>query len=94
MATQRSTNAETRDWFTRRVAAMGLRPYPSHGNFILTRFAGVSDAADAYHFLKGEGIFLRPMSAYGLADCLRITIGSSEEMRALAKALQTWTAAR
>jgi len=94
MAAQRRTNAETRDWFARQVAAMGLRPYPSHGNFILTRFAGASDSADAYRFLKGEGIFLRPMSAYGLADCLRITIGGIEEMRALADALQTWTAAR
>lgn len=94
MAAQRGTNAETREWFTRQVAAMGLRPYPSRGNFMLTRFAGAPDAADAYSFLKGEGIFLRPMSAYGLGDCLRITIGSIEEMRALAEALQTWTAAR
>jgi histidinol-phosphate aminotransferase len=94
MAAQRKANAETRDWFTRQVAAMGLRPYPSHGNFMLIRFAGAPDAADAYSFLKGEGIFLRPMSAYGLGDCLRITIGSIEEMRALAEALQTWTAAR
>ena len=91
---QRKTNAETRDWFSRQVAAMKLRPYRSHGNFMLARFAGPPDAADAYRFLKGEGIFLRPMSAYGLADCLRITIGSIEEMRALAAALQAWTSAR
>jgi histidinol-phosphate aminotransferase len=94
IAVQRKTNTETKDWFSRQVAAMGLRPYPSHGNFMLARFAGVPEAADAFRYLKGEGIFLRPMSAYGLADCLRITIGSIEEMRALAEALRAWTAAR
>ena len=94
MAAQRRTNGENRAWFAGEIEAMGLRAYPSHGNFILTRFAGAPDAADAYRFLKGEGIFIRPMSAYGLGDCLRVTIGTIAEMRALAEALKTRTAAR
>ena len=94
MAAQRKTNAKNRSWFTDEVEAMGLRAYPSHGNFMLARFASVPDAADAYRFLKGEGIFLRPMAAYGLGDCLRVTIGTIEEMHALAAALKARTAAR
>lgn len=94
IAAQRKTNAENRAWLAGAIDAMGLRAYPSHGNFILARFAGAPDAADAYRYLKGEGIFLRPMAAYGLGDCLRVTIGTGEEMRALAAALETWTGAR
>jgi histidinol-phosphate aminotransferase len=94
IAAQRKTNAESRGWFAGEVASLGLRAYPSHGNFLLARFADAPDAADAYRFLKGEGIFLRPMAAYGLSDCLRVTIGTMEEMQALVAALKSWTAAR
>jgi len=94
MAAQRKTNAENRAWFAGELAALGLRAHPSQGNFLLVRFAGTPEAAGAYRFLKGEGIFLRPMSAYGLGDCLRVTIGTIEEMRELAAALKAWTGAR
>jgi histidinol-phosphate aminotransferase len=94
MAAQRETTAENRAWFVGAIAANRLRAYPSHGNFVLIRFADAADAADAYRFLKGEGIFLRPMSAYGLGDCLRATIGTIEEMRASAAALKAWADAR
>ena len=65
---------------------------PSAGNFLLARFADnpdqndrTADAADA--FLKDKGIIVRRMAAYGLDDCLRITIGQEDEMRALVSAL-------
>jgi histidinol-phosphate aminotransferase len=94
IAKLRAANAEIRDRFAGELRAMGLRPYPSHGNFLLARFADAATAAKAYGFLKGEGIFLRPMGGYGLGDFLRITIGTAEEMASLAEALRTWTASR
>ena len=44
-----------------------------------------ADAADG--FLKDRGIIVRRMEAYGLGDCLRITIGQEDEMRALVDTL-------
>ena len=44
-----------------------------------------ADAVMAY--LKDEGILVRAMAPYGLADCLRITIGTEEDMRAVVAAL-------
>ena len=38
-------------------------------------------------FLMARGIIVRRMEAYGLGDCLRITIGQEDEMRALVDAL-------
>lgn len=71
-------------WFRERCQALGLTAYPSLGNFVLVRFP---DAEKALAFLNGRGIIPRRMAAYGLADCLRFTIGTAEEMEATAAAL-------
>jgi histidinol-phosphate aminotransferase len=44
-----------------------------------------ADAAD--RFLKSRGLILRKMGAYELNHCLRITIGTEAETKALAAAL-------
>ncbi|MFQ6016707.1 MAG: pyridoxal phosphate-dependent aminotransferase, partial [Kiloniellaceae bacterium] len=66
-------NARWLAWFAEAVAAMGLEPYPSVGNFVLVRFpedpACSADAARDY--LRDRGILVRGVAAYGLPDCLR-----------------------
>jgi len=60
-----------------------LRPYPSSANFILLRVHG--DAAGLKRELEQQGILLRYYSTPGLADCVRISIGTPEQNdRALA----------
>ena len=80
-------------WTAERLAGLGLEGPASAGNFLLARFPNVPDhdakAADA--FLKQRGIIVRRMDAYGLADCLRITIGLEDEMRAVVAALKEFT---
>lgn len=62
----------------------GLQPYPSSANFVLMRVSGV-DAAGLKHDLEQQGILLRYYSTAGLADCVRISIGTPEQNdRALA----------
>lgn len=82
-------NDEWRTWTTEALGALGLDVMPSVGNFVLVRFPGATgrnaEAADG--FLKSRGIIVRRMEAYGLADCLRLTIGIEEHMRALTEAL-------
>jgi histidinol-phosphate aminotransferase len=70
------------------LKALGIHAYPSTCNFVLARFRS-SDQADAvFRYLKERKITLRPMGGYGLADCLRITIGRDTEMNALFAALK------
>ena len=38
-----------------------------------------AEAADA--FLRSRGIIVRPVGGYGLPHCLRITVGTAEEVR-------------
>ncbi|MEE9300164.1 MAG: histidinol-phosphate transaminase [Alphaproteobacteria bacterium] len=76
-----------REWLTREIAGLGLKVYPSVCNFILVRFSSATSAEAADAFLSSKGIIVRSVARYGLADCLRITIGQEDEMRAVAHAL-------
>lgn len=62
------------------LEAIGLTVYPSAGNFILVEFASAEQAENTRLSLKSQGILVRQMEGYGLPACLRITIGTDEEM--------------
>ena len=49
--------------------------------------------AAAFAFLQSRGILTRKVAAYGLPEHLRITIGTEEEMRAVASAVKEFLAA-
>ncbi len=80
-------------WTRERVLDLGLEAPASAGNFVLVKFpakpgqnTAMAEAAD--NFLKDRGIIVRRLAAYGLADCLRITIGLEDEMRTAFGALE------
>lgn len=66
-------------------AAGVLAVYPSSANFLCVRFR---EAQKAYRALLAAGIVVRDVGRYpGLADCLRITIGTPQENTAVLGAL-------
>jgi len=71
---------ELRNNLSAKISSAGLQVYPSDGNFLLVRFNSEKQAEDVYKRLIQAGIIVRPMASYDLPDCLRITIGSREEM--------------
>ncbi len=86
--------AEQREYLSDAIRDLGLDVVPSQTNFILVDFASETAAADAFDFLRGRGLIMRPMGGYGLPGCLRITIGTPEQMRATAAALAQWQQGR
>jgi histidinol-phosphate aminotransferase len=94
VARSRAHNARWLAWTTERLAALGFDPRPSAGNFLLVRFAEAPgrSAAAALDHLKKHGILVRAVAGYGLPDCLRITIGSESETRAVVQALADFAA--
>lgn len=66
------------------VDALGLTVYPSIANFLLVKFP---DAKKAEAHLADAGLIVRNVAAYGLADCLRISIGLEEDNRAVLSSL-------
>jgi histidinol-phosphate aminotransferase len=47
-------------------------------------------AAEADKFLSSHGLILRAVTAYGLPDCLRLTVGSAEANRKLVEVLRAF----
>jgi histidinol-phosphate aminotransferase len=74
-------------WLSERIGDLGIGVTPSVGNFLLLRFPGDGRAKAADAFLTARGFVLRAVGAYGLADCLRLTIGTAEANEGLVAAL-------
>jgi histidinol-phosphate aminotransferase len=89
LARARDHNERWRAWLSERLAGLGLKLTPSVGNFVLPRFPDdpKKNAEAAFAFLQSRGILTRKMSAYGLPQYLRISIGTGEEMEAVAAAI-------
>ncbi len=67
-----------RDRLTREIAAAGFPVTPSMANFVLVHFDDAAEAAAADAFLAARGLILRAVAAYGLPQCLRLSVGSAE----------------
>jgi histidinol-phosphate aminotransferase len=81
---------ETRDRFVARLRLVpGLTVYPSAANFVLFRCRSLP-ASDLFRRLLSEyGILVRDLSASAeLADCLRVSIGTDEDMDAVLAAIR------
>lgn len=93
LARARDHNDRWQPWLNERLAAIGLAPTPSVGNFVLPRFpSGRRDADAAFRFLQSRGILTRKMGGYGLPDRLRITVGTGEENEQVVAALTEFMA--
>lgn len=79
---------ETRLHLTRSLQEMGFFAYPSQTNFVLARCMKGVSAHTLYQTLKSRKILVRYFNLRRLDDCLRITIGTREEIDILLKQLE------
>lgn len=72
----------------------GLKAWPSVANFILIEFPEKGDktARTANVFLAERGLIVRDVTAYGLGNCLRVSIGVKEANTAVINALKVFMA--
>jgi histidinol-phosphate aminotransferase len=77
-------------WMTAELGKLGLGVTPSVANFILIHFASPKDAIAADEHLKSRGIILRRVAAYGLPNCLRMTIGTESDNHQVVAALKSF----
>lgn len=87
-------NSQWLPWITDKIRKTGLRVDDSMANFVLIHFPaeGEKTAAKADAFLARNGVILRGVAAYGLPDCLRMTVGTEEQNRAAVSLLQQFMA--
>jgi histidinol-phosphate aminotransferase len=81
----------TRDRTIERLRPLhGLAVFPSAANFVLIRFLGVPAGVVFRRLLEEYGILVRDVSAAPeLSECLRISVGTPEDMDAVVGALET-----
>lgn len=87
----RAQNAQWRAWLADEIAKLGnagLRAIPSKTNFLLILFEGAVSAETTYKALMERGYIVRWLPGLGLANALRISIGTEEETRGVAAALR------
>ncbi|MEO6092299.1 MAG: histidinol-phosphate transaminase [Novosphingobium sp.] len=87
----RRHNAGERARFVEALQALGnhgLRPVPSQANFVLILFEGALSAEAAFDGLAERGFITRWLPNQGLPHGLRITIGTAEQMDAIAWGLR------
>ena len=75
---------------TQAISGLGLTVHPSIANFVLIDFSETASksAAAASASLERDGVIARPMAAYGLPNCLRLSIGSDEDNKAAIDSLE------
>jgi histidinol-phosphate aminotransferase len=87
----RAHNAEYRPKLAAGLQAAGIKVWPSEGNFVLADFATPERAKAADAFLRTRGVITRPVGGYGLPQCLRITVGTPEEVGIVIEAAAEFT---
>ena len=65
---------------------LGLAYFPSEANFIFVYIK--QDCMSAFEKLMNEGVTIRPMKGFGIADAIRVTIGTEEQNRFFIQCLE------
>jgi histidinol-phosphate aminotransferase len=87
----RRHNTEVRARFVTAIETLGnhgIRAVPSQANFVLLLFEGALTGEAAYNGLAERGYITRWLPGQGLAHGLRITIGTTAQMDAIAEGLR------
>ena len=67
---------------------MGLTVVPSEANFLMTVLPSEQDAQRVFEELLAQGVVVRPLKAFGLPNCLRISTGTDDDNRLCVDALR------
>jgi histidinol-phosphate aminotransferase len=79
-------NRANKDRLFAQMKNMGLRVIPSQTNFLLF-FPEISVAELNLRLLK-EGVIIRPLAGFGIADGMRVTVGLEEDNEFFIKKLK------
>ena len=87
-------NARWRTILAAEIAALGFPVTPSEANFILVHLRDPAEARAADDFLTARGLILRHVAAYGLPQCLRLSVGGEEANRLVIAAFAAFAGRR
>jgi len=81
-------NARGMELLTASFRRSGLKVIPSEANFIMLVLADEAEAKRVTEGLLEQGIIIRPLKAFGLPHCVRISTGKDEDNRRCAESMK------
>ena len=72
-------NARGLRYLTGSLEEMGLTVIPSDANFVMVALPTEQAACRIFEELLAQGVIVRPLKAFGLPNCLRISTGTDED---------------
>lgn len=72
-------NARGIGYLTSALRQLGFTVVPSDANFVMVVRGGIDDVKFLFEALLRRGVIVRPLEAFGLPQCLRISTGTDEE---------------
>lgn len=84
-----SNNAEQAQFVGVRLSEMGFRVVPTWANFLYCDLG--RDAAVITEQLRGQGVSVRPLGAWGSPTCMRVSIGTPEQNQMFLDAVERVT---
>ena len=85
VARTQQCNREGMAYLRAQCARLGLEFVPSCANFLMVH---VANGARIYEALLRQGVIVRPMSAYGFPEHVRVTVGTAAENERFINALE------
>jgi histidinol-phosphate aminotransferase len=70
------------------MTQLGFEVVPSEANFVMVPLESATVASWLTEELLQRGVIVRPLGAFGLPHCLRISTGTDEENQMLIAALE------
>jgi histidinol-phosphate aminotransferase len=81
-------NARGLRFLTDGLEDLGLTVVPSEANFIMTVLPSEDAASRIFEELLAQGVVVRPLKAFGLPHCLRLSTGTDEDNRLCVEAMR------
>jgi histidinol-phosphate aminotransferase len=86
-------NARGLRYLTEGLEALGMTVVPSQANFIMTVLPTEQEANRIFEELLSRGVVVRPLKAFGLPNCLRISTGTDEDNQLAVESMRSVYAA-
>jgi histidinol-phosphate aminotransferase len=81
-------NARGLRYLSEAMEGLGMTVVPSQANFIMTVLPSEQEANRIFEELLSQGVVTRPLKAFGLPDCLRISTGTDDDNRLAVEAMR------
>jgi histidinol-phosphate aminotransferase len=84
----RDVNAAGKAFLVPALRKLGLTLVPTEANFVMIPLADEKSVNSIYNELLKLGVIIRPLKAFGLPHCIRITIGTQAENERLVESMR------